>query len=63
MAGSTFSVFGSDVSIKGNVSAKADLHIDGRVDGDQVGKRQPTGVSALPDGPGRAVIPHRCGVC
>ncbi|MFM6932904.1 MAG: polymer-forming cytoskeletal protein [Novosphingobium sp.] len=34
MAGSTFSVFGADVAIKGNVSAKADLHIDGRVDGD-----------------------------
>ena len=34
MSGSTFSVLGSDVAIKGNISAKADLHIDGRVDGD-----------------------------
>ncbi len=31
---STFSVIGSDVSIKGNVSASADLHVDGSVEGD-----------------------------
>lgn len=31
---STFSVIGSDVSITGDISATADLHIDGRVDGD-----------------------------
>jgi cytoskeletal protein CcmA (bactofilin family) len=31
---STFSVFGGDVVITGNVSASVDLHIDGRVDGD-----------------------------
>lgn len=30
----TFSVIGSDVSIKGDVSANADLHIDGTVEGD-----------------------------
>ena len=30
----TFSVFGSDVVITGNVAASVDLHIDGRVDGD-----------------------------
>lgn len=29
-----FSVLGPDVTITGNVSATADLHIDGRVDGD-----------------------------
>jgi cytoskeletal protein CcmA (bactofilin family) len=29
-----FSVIGPDVTITGNVSATADLHIDGRVDGD-----------------------------
>ena len=29
-----FSVFGSDVSIVGNVKASADLHIDGNVEGD-----------------------------
>ncbi|PLK27183.1 polymer-forming cytoskeletal protein [Novosphingobium sp. TH158] len=34
MGGSTFSVLGADVSIKGDISAKADLHIDGHVDGD-----------------------------
>lgn len=31
---STFSVIGADVVITGNISAKVDLHIDGRVDGD-----------------------------
>ena len=34
MAGPTFSVFGTDTIIKGDVSASADLHIDGRVEGD-----------------------------
>jgi cytoskeletal protein CcmA (bactofilin family) len=34
MAGSTFSVFGADIRIKGDVAASADLHIDGRVEGD-----------------------------
>lgn len=31
---STFSVIGSDVAIKGDVSASADLHVDGRIEGD-----------------------------
>ena len=34
MASSTFSVFGADTRITGDVSASADLHIDGRVEGD-----------------------------
>ena len=34
VAGSTFSVFGADTRIKGDVSASADLHIDGRIEGD-----------------------------
>jgi len=33
-SGSTFSVIGADVTITGNISASADLHIDGRIDGD-----------------------------
>lgn len=33
-AGSTFSVFGSDISITGDIVATADLHIDGKVEGD-----------------------------
>ncbi|WP_120716830.1 bactofilin family protein [Tsuneonella amylolytica] len=33
-SGSTFSVIGSDVVIKGDIEASADLHIDGRVEGD-----------------------------
>jgi cytoskeletal protein CcmA (bactofilin family) len=32
--GSTFSVIGSDVTIKGDIGATADLHIDGAVEGD-----------------------------
>ena len=31
---STFSVIGSDVSIKGDVNASADLHVDGAIEGD-----------------------------
>lgn len=31
---STFSVIGSDVTIKGDVSASVDLHIDGQIEGD-----------------------------
>lgn len=34
MANSTFSVFGGDIRIKGDVHATADLHIDGHVEGD-----------------------------
>lgn len=34
MSGSTFSVLGADLAIKGNISATADLHIDGKVEGD-----------------------------
>lgn len=34
MAHSTFSVFGGDIRIKGDVHALADLHIDGKVEGD-----------------------------
>lgn len=31
---STFSVIGSDVTIKGDVSASVDLHVDGKIEGD-----------------------------
>lgn len=34
MAGSTFSVLGADTAIRGDLSASADLHIDGRIEGD-----------------------------
>ena len=33
-SGSTFSVIGADVVIKGDVTASADLHVDGRIEGD-----------------------------
>jgi cytoskeletal protein CcmA (bactofilin family) len=33
-SGSTFSVIGADVVIKGDIAASADLHIDGTIDGD-----------------------------
>ena len=32
--GSTFSVIGADVTIRGNVEAATDLHVDGTVEGD-----------------------------
>lgn len=32
--GATFSMLSSDLSVKGNINATADLHIDGRVEGD-----------------------------
>lgn len=31
---STFSVIGSDVSIRGDITASVDLHVDGKVEGD-----------------------------
>lgn len=34
MSGPTFSVLGRDLSIKGDITASADLHIDGKVEGD-----------------------------
>ena len=34
VSGSTFSVLGADVAIKGDLTARADLHIDGKVEGD-----------------------------
>ena len=34
VAGSTFSVLGPDIAINGNLTATADLHLDGRIDGD-----------------------------
>lgn len=34
MGGSTFSVLGADIAIRGDIAASADLHIDGRVEGD-----------------------------
>ena len=33
MAGSTFSVLGPDIVINGDLSAKVDLHLDGKIDG------------------------------
>lgn len=36
VGGSTFSVLGSDIAITGNISASADLHVDGKVEGDIV---------------------------
>ncbi|MFA7596059.1 MAG: polymer-forming cytoskeletal protein [Novosphingobium sp.] len=34
MSGGTFSVIGPDVVIKGDIKASADLHVDGRIEGD-----------------------------
>jgi len=34
MSGSTFSVLGPDIVVTGDLTAKADLHLDGRIKGD-----------------------------
>lgn len=34
VSGSTFSVLGADLAIMGDLTASADLHIDGRIEGD-----------------------------
>jgi cytoskeletal protein CcmA (bactofilin family) len=34
MTGSTFSVLGPDIVIEGDLTATADLHLDGRINGD-----------------------------
>jgi cytoskeletal protein CcmA (bactofilin family) len=34
MSGSPFSILGPDTAIRGDISASADIHIDGRVEGD-----------------------------
>lgn len=34
MAGPSFSVLGPDIAIEGDLTATADLHVDGRIDGD-----------------------------
>ena len=34
MAGASFSVLGADISVKGDIRATADLHIDGQIEGD-----------------------------
>lgn len=34
MSGSTFSVLGADTAIRGDITASADLHLDGRIEGD-----------------------------
>jgi cytoskeletal protein CcmA (bactofilin family) len=34
MAGSSFSVLGPDIAIDGDLTAKVDLHLDGRIKGD-----------------------------
>lgn len=53
--GSTFSVFGSDIAITGDVQASADLHIDGRIEGDIV-------CQALVQGEGSEIVGAVCAV-
>ena len=48
--GSTFSVIGADVAIKGDIEASADLHVDGSVTGDLVCASLVQGESSLIDG-------------
>jgi len=49
-SGSTFSVLGADVAIKGNVEASADLHVDGTVEGDLTCTSLVQGDSSLIEG-------------
>jgi cytoskeletal protein CcmA (bactofilin family) len=48
--GSTFSVLGADVAIKGNIEASADLHVDGTVEGDLTCTSLVQGESSLIEG-------------
>ena len=52
-ASSTFSVFGPDIAITGDVNASADLHIDGRIEGDIV-------CQALVQGEGSEIVGAIC---
>ena len=52
-ASSTFSVFGPDIAITGDVKASADLHIDGRIEGDIV-------CQALVQGEGSEIVGAIC---
>ena len=46
----TFSVIGTDIAIKGDIEAKADLHVDGRVNGDLTCASLVQGESSLIEG-------------
>ena len=50
---STFSVFGPDIAIIGDVQASADLHVDGRIEGDIV-------CQALVQGEGSEIVGAIC---
>ena len=52
-ASSTFSVFGPDIAITGDVKASADLHIDGRIEGDII-------CQALVQGEGSEIVGAIC---
>ena len=49
-SGSTFSVIGADVTIKGDLAASADLHVDGAVEGDIACASLVQGESSLVEG-------------
>ncbi|MGC1271371.1 MAG: polymer-forming cytoskeletal protein [Croceibacterium sp.] len=48
--GSTFSVIGTDVAIRGDIHASADLHVDGSVTGDLTCARLVQGEASLIEG-------------
>lgn len=54
MTGSTFSVLGADLHIKGDLTATADLHVDGAIDGDIVCAALVQGQSSVISGGVRA---------
>lgn len=47
---STFSVIGADVTIKGDVSASTELHVDGRIEGDITCESLVQGETSVIDG-------------
>ncbi|MBC2670875.1 polymer-forming cytoskeletal protein [Novosphingobium piscinae] len=54
MSGATFSVLGADLAIKGDLTATADLHVDGTVEGDITCAALVQGASSLIGGAIRA---------
>lgn len=49
-SGATFSVIGADVTIRGDISASADLHVDGSVTGDLTCARLVQGEASVIEG-------------
>ncbi|AKM08264.1 bactofilin family protein [Pelagerythrobacter marensis] len=60
-SGSTFSVIGADVTIKGDVTASTELHVDGRIEGDVTCDSLVQGESSVIEGAVSAEIARLAG--